>query len=237
MRGRQTISCASRPDRCVYPLHLFTQASAAFPQLEYRDAPVRGMSGRVTGDWALRCAEEGLLWPQLGVTEHTVEAVTPGSPVWLGAIDRVWNHAAGVVRVMIVVVGAVVVDIDMKSECGGYQEGFLSVPDHHQSNAAQRNKKQRSRASVFWRVCRCSSSCVPTLPSPKAAARDMYVLYLSRDVSNNAPSGTAPVSCTPQGDWRGRGGRNEEGKEKIAGLGVEQVEDVFLVAVVREQEE
>lgn len=36
MRGRQTISCASRPDRCVYPLHLFTKASAASPQLENR---------------------------------------------------------------------------------------------------------------------------------------------------------------------------------------------------------
>lgn len=36
MRGRQTISCTSRPDRCVYPLHLFTQASAASPQLENR---------------------------------------------------------------------------------------------------------------------------------------------------------------------------------------------------------
>jgi hypothetical protein len=67
MRGRQTISCASRPDRYVYPLHLFTQASATSPQLEYRVVLVRGKRGAA----ATIGAEEGPAVTATGASPHT----------------------------------------------------------------------------------------------------------------------------------------------------------------------
>jgi hypothetical protein len=81
MRGRQTISCASRPDRYVYPLHLFTQASAASlsSSIEFFFFLCEGETGeKPCHDWALRCAEDGQQRPHLGVVAQSVDAVVPG---------------------------------------------------------------------------------------------------------------------------------------------------------------
>jgi hypothetical protein len=75
MCGRQIISCTSRPDRFVHRLHLFTQASADSPQLEYRVSLVRGPGGRVAAMGAGMIVER--YGAQLAVTAGTVEVVTP----------------------------------------------------------------------------------------------------------------------------------------------------------------
>jgi hypothetical protein len=92
MCGRQTISCASRPDRYVYPLHLFTRASAASlsSSIEFF-FPVRGRDSRealprlgaaMRGGWPAetaprrrcavrRCCDAGGTPPVVGETDQS----------------------------------------------------------------------------------------------------------------------------------------------------------------------